>query len=92
MTEEELKELLPEGPENFPVGEGVNVLCGRTLTRMGAWHKAIVLVADNRGKKQIRLYGWQKNKEGEFKMRQKFNISPGYANIIKEVLETFSGE
>lgn len=89
--EEMLKDLLPEGPENFPVGEGVNVLRGRTLTKMGDWHKAIVLV-DNRGRKQIRLYGWQKNKEGEYKTRQKFNISSGYAGIIKDVLDTFSGE
>lgn len=89
--EDVLKDLLPDGPEKFPVGEGVKVLRGRTLTQMGDWHKAIVLI-DNRGKKQIRLYGWQRNKQGEYKVRQKFNISPGYAKIIKDVLDTFAGE
>jgi len=89
--DEMLAALLPEGPEKFPVGEGVKVVRGRTLTQMGDWHKAIVLV-DNRGKKQVRLYGWQRNKEGQYKMRQKFNISPGYSSVIREVLEAFEGD
>ncbi len=92
LTEEELlKELLPEDSKNFPVGEGVQVIRGRTLTRTGDWFKAIVLV-DSQGKKQIRLYGWQRNKEGVYKTRQKFNISPGYASIVKDILEAFSSE
>ena len=92
LAEEELlKDLMPESPERFPVGEGVNVIRGRTLTQMGDWHKAIVLI-DTRGKKQVRLYGWHKNKQGEYKVRQKFNISPGYANIIKDILDEFAGD
>ena len=43
MAEKTLEELLPEGPENFPVGKGVTVLRGKTLAKTGQWLKAILL-------------------------------------------------
>ena len=83
---EELKELLPE-TEGFPTGQGIKVLRGKTLTKTPQWLKAIVLT-ESRGKEQIRLYGWQKI-EGEYKVRQKFNISHGYSDKVAEILMAF---
>lgn len=85
-----LSELLPEPPSNFPTGEGIKVLRGRTLTKFGDWHKAILLIEID-GVKKLRLYGWQK-RNGKYKVRQKFNISVGYAEIIMMVTGTFISE
>ncbi|MHA1167033.1 MAG: hypothetical protein ACTSP4_02930 [Candidatus Hodarchaeales archaeon] len=85
---EELKSLLPE-TEGFPVGSGLKVLRGRTLTKTTSWWKAVVLI-ETAGKKQIRLYGWQKDKEGNYKVRQKFNISRGYSTKLARVLKAFA--
>ena len=86
----ELKSLLPE-TEGFPVGSGLKVLRGKTLTKTTSWWKAVVLV-ETSGKKQVRLYGWQKNKEGVYKVRQKFNISRGYSTRLARVLKAFALE
>jgi hypothetical protein len=83
---EELIELLPE-TEGFPTGTGIKVIRGKTLAKTPTWLKAILLV-EVRGKPQIRLYGWQ-NIEGEYKVRQKFNISHGYSADLAEVLMAF---
>ena len=89
QKEERLEALLPEAPTVFPVHKGITVLRGKTLTTtQSGWFKAVVEVLKDT-KRQIRLYGWCKNKEGEFKLRQKFNISPGYAPIVKDVLTKF---
>lgn len=91
MTEKTLEELLPEEPENFPVGEGVTVLRGKTLAKTGQWLKAILLT-ESGNKKQLRLYGWQKNKEGQYKNRQKFNISQGYMQLLSNIMLAFLEE
>ena len=91
MVEKTLEELLPEGPENFPVGEGVTVLRGKTLAKTGQWLKAILLT-ESGNKKQLRLYGWQKNKEGQYKNRQKFNISQGYMKLLSTIMLAFLEE
>jgi len=83
---EELKELLPE-TEGFPTGKGIKVIRGKTLTKTPSWLKAILLV-ENRGKEQVRLYGWQLV-DGTYKVRQKFNISHGYSADIAEILMAF---
>ncbi|MHA2501344.1 MAG: hypothetical protein ACXAE3_00535 [Candidatus Kariarchaeaceae archaeon] len=83
---DELKELLPE-TEGFPTGDGVKLIRGKTLTKTPQWLKAILLV-DTGGKEQIRLYGWQLIK-GEYKVRQKFNISHGYSAEVAEILMAF---
>ncbi|MCY3414676.1 MAG: hypothetical protein INQ03_23705 [Candidatus Heimdallarchaeota archaeon] len=82
-----IEELLPE-TEGFPTGDGITPIRGKTLVKTGSWLKAILLV-ETGNKKQIRLYGWQKNKEGEWKLRQKFNISKGYSIKLAEVLIAF---
>ena len=64
------------------------MLAGKTLTRTQSWHKAIVLVSVG-NKKQLRLFGWRKNKDGEWRVGQKFNISKGYAAKISEILDAF---
>ena len=85
----DIDELLTE-TEGFPAtGTGITIIRGKTLAKTGSWHKAVVLV-ETSGKKQIRLYGWQKNKEGEWKLRQKFNISKGYSVNLAEILIAFN--
>ncbi len=86
-----LDELLTEPPETFPSKSKIKILRGRTLAKTGTWHKAIVLV-DLDGKTQLRLYGWNKNKEDVWKVRQKFNISKGYAAKIAHILDVFATE
>lgn len=83
----ELEELLPE-TEGFPTGEGIKIIRGKTLVKTGSWLKAILLVEVS-DKKQIRLYGWQKNKADEWKLRQKFNISKGYSETLASILVAF---
>lgn len=83
-----LKELLTDDPESFPVGSGINVLAGKLLTQTGTWKKAILLVKIDK-KHQLRLYGWQKNKEGVWKLRQKFNMSKKYVTTISDALLAF---
>lgn len=85
-----LKEILPEEIENFPVGQGISVLSGKTLVKTGTWKKAILLVKIG-NKKQLRLYGWQKNKEGIWKLRQKFNLPRGeFSAELTTILHAFS--
>lgn len=83
-----LEDLLPNTDE-FPVGNGIKVIRGRILAKTGQWLKAILLV-EVQGKKQLRFYGWQKDKEGNYKNRQKFNVSKGYADDIAEIMMSFS--
>ncbi|MHA2023839.1 MAG: hypothetical protein ACTSWQ_09280 [Candidatus Thorarchaeota archaeon] len=86
-----LEELLHEPAESFPSRSTIKILQGRTLVKTGTWHKAIVLI-DMDGKKQLRLYGWNKNKENVWKVRQKFNISRRYAAKLAHILDAFATE
>ncbi len=86
-----LNEVLVESGDDFNVGQGIEAIRGKTLTRTPTWLKAAVLVRV-REKHQLRLYGWQKNKEGKWKVRQKFNISKGYAADLSEIIDLFSVE
>ena len=97
MTQFEIiRSLLPEDGKNFPIGEGVNAICGKTLSKTNQWWKAVLLVKIKVGKNekyQLRLYGWQKNKEGIYKVRQKFNISPSkYTGDLIDIFQTFTEE
>ena len=83
---EGLIELL-DGDEDFPVGEGVKVIAGKTLFKNLMWHKAILLV-ETYGKIQIRLYAWQ-FMSGVPKVRQKFNVAKSYSPKIAEILYEF---
>jgi hypothetical protein len=83
-----IEDLLPQTEEKFPVGSGIKIIRGKTLAKTGQWLKAILLVEVG-DKKQLRMYGWQKNKEGEYKLRQKFNISKGYSADVAEILMAF---
>jgi len=84
-----IEKLLNEEPASFPTGAAVKVLRGRTMAKTATWFKAILLV-DVGNKHQLRLYGWQKNKEGVWKVRQKFNISKGYSMRLSEILDAFA--
>ena len=64
---------------------------GKTLAKTPNWLKAAVLV-DVGEKHQIRLCGWQLNKEGEWRLRQKFNVSKGFAAKVSLILDTFATE
>lgn len=88
MFRQNLKDLLDESPDSFPKRSNIKMLAGKTLTRTPKWHKAIVLVSIGE-KAQLRLFGWRKNKEGEWRIAQKFNISKGYAAKISEILDAF---
>ena len=83
-----LETLLDESGDTFPRRSELKILRGKTLTKTPSWHKAIVLVELAKGR-QLRLVGWQLNKEGEWRMRQKFNIAKGYAYTIAEVCEAY---
>jgi len=88
-----LKQLLYEDGKKFPAK--VEVVCGKTLSFTKDWWKAIVLVKIKIGGKdkyQLRLYGWHL-KNGEYKTRQKFNISSvNYAGEILNSLQIFIQE
>lgn len=86
-----LSTLLDEPGETFPRRSDLKILRGKTLTKTPSWHKAIILVQLAK-RRQLRLVGWQLNKEGEWRMRQKFNISRGYALNIAEVCEAYANE
>jgi hypothetical protein len=85
--------LLPEGGEKFPVGKGIEIVRGKTLSRTNKWWKAILLIKTKRAKEekyQLRLYAWQKNKKNEYKVRQKFNISLArYLGDVIDILQMF---
>ena len=91
MYRRTLVELLNEPGDTFPSRSSIEIISGKTLARTGSWHKAIVLVRSGE-KRQLRLYGWQRNKDGEWRVRQKFNISKGYAAKISEILDSFATE
>ena len=84
-----LTEMLNDPIEEFPVSETIKVIAGKRLAKTGSWLKAILLVETGENKYQLRLYGWQKNKEGQWKVRQKFNISKGYAKNMAEIFQAF---
>lgn len=84
-----LNELLDELGEKFPKRSELTILRGKTLTRTPTWHKAVVLVEVGE-KQQLRLYGWQRTKDGEWRVRQKFNIAKGYAFALAEVCEAYA--
>ena len=84
-----VRELLTDNPEDFPVSKSIKVIAAKRLAKTAQWLKAICLV-ETGGREQIRLYGWQKNKEGVWKVRQKFNISKGYADKLSVILKAFS--
>ena len=91
MVNEDINSLMPD-TEGFPVGEGIKVIRGKTLAKTGSWLKALLLVNvgdEKQQKKQLRFYGWQKDKEGNYKVRQKFNVSKGYAAKIGEIMLAF---
>lgn len=91
---EDIHGFFDEPPSSFPVSshEGLEVFGGKTLHK-GAWWIAMVLVKSRYGsaeKYQIRLYKWQKY-EGEWKQRQKYNISEAdYVGDIVAALALFS--
>lgn len=85
-----LRELLTDDTEEFPVSKTIKVVAAKRLAKTASWLKAIVLVETGGGKHQIRLYGWQKNKAGEWKVRQKFNISKGYSDKLAQICQAFS--
>lgn len=91
-----IRSLLPEDGKKFPVGKGVNAICGKTLAKTNSWWKVVLLVKTKFGdteKYQLRLYGWQKNKEGVYKVRQKFNVSISpYISDIIDILQIFVQE
>lgn len=85
-----LKEMLTDPIEEFPVSSTIKLVAAKRLAKTAQWLKAICLVETGGGKHQIRLYGWQKNKEGVWKVRQKFNISKGYSEKLSQIFHAFS--
>ncbi len=86
-----LSTLLDEPGDSFPHRSKLKILRGKTLTKTPNWHKAIILIEQAKGQ-QLRLVGWQRNKEGEWRIRQKFNIAKGYALEIAEACEAYANE
>ena len=70
----------------------LKVIKGMTLYKGGDWWKAIVLIKDETfGEKyQLRFYGWKKI-NGEYRVKQKFNISASnYIGEILKILQAFA--
>ncbi len=86
----DLKELLTDPIEEFPVSKSLKLVAAKRLAKTASWLKAICLIEMAGGKFQVRLYGWQKNKAGEWKVRQKFNISKGYSGKLSQIFQAFS--
>lgn len=84
-----LSELLNEPGDAFPKRSELRILCGKTLTKTPTWIKAVVLV-EVAGKPQLRLCGWRRQKEGEWRLSQKFNIARAYATKVAEILEAYA--
>lgn len=62
--------------ESFPVTEYYrgHLLGGETLSKVGGWWSAVLLIRDPRTEKPfIGLYRWQKS-GGSWKVRKRFNI------------------
>ena len=85
-----LKEILTDPIEEFPVSKTLKLVAAKRLAKTSSWLKAICLIELAGGKHQIRLYGWQKNKAGEWKVRQKFNCSQGYSGKLSTIFQAFS--
>ncbi len=85
-----LKDLLTDPIEEFPVSKTLKLVAAKKLAKTSSWLKAICLIELADGKHQVRLYGWQKNKAGEWKVRQKFNISKGYSEKLSRIFHAFS--
>lgn len=98
MSEERLilEKILRTAGNTFPVRETSTLkpVCGLSLSKGKKWWKAIVLVritTSSGDKYQLRLYAWAKNNNGEWKLRQKFNISKArYVSNIVDVLTLFA--
>jgi len=83
------KQLLDKIKE-YPANEEIKVIAGKTLTKSNKWWKAVLLVElgfGDRKQYQIRLYGWKKNQQGEYKVKQKFNVSS--ALYLGELINIF---
>jgi len=89
-----LKTLLPDTESPFPVGKGIQVVGGKTLSRTRDWWKAFLLIKTSytaRDRYQLRLYGWRKNKEGVYKTIQKFNVSlASYLGDVVAIMQAFA--
>lgn len=91
-----IEKILSTPGEEYPAKKTATLkpLFGCTLAKTGSWWKAIMLVEMKTSsglKHQLRLYGWQKNKNGEWKNRQKFNISKAkYVNDIIDIMQIFA--
>ncbi len=82
-----LAKLFPEPASTLPRKLGMLRVYGvRTITRFGAWHKAMVFV-DNGQALQLRFYGWKKNAAGEWKQRQNFNLTGSNMLELLDVLQ-----
>jgi hypothetical protein len=86
-----LTELLDEAGDGFPQRSNLKILCGKTLAKTPTWIKAVVLV-EVAGKPQLRLCGWQRRKDGEWRLAQKFNVARAYAIKVAEILEAYAHE
>lgn len=88
------KKLLKEFPEpksQFPGNwDSVRFVGGRTIARVGVWHKAAILVQTERGL-QIRFYGWNYSKNNSrWYAKQKYYVSEGSISKIYEVLDAYN--
>lgn len=86
-----LATMLDEPGKAFPSRSELKIIRGKTLTKTPSWHKAIVLIEQESGRR-LRLVGWQRNKEGDWRIRQKFNIAKGYALEIAAACEAYAND
>jgi hypothetical protein len=91
LVSDQLRNLLDQAGDKFPRRSELKIVCGKVLARTGTWLKAAVLVRVG-DTDQLRLCGWQLNQEGEWRLRQKFNISKSYAAKVSLILDTFATE
>lgn len=86
-----LMQEFPEPKSQFPEKwNGVRFIGGRTIAKIGRYHKAAILVQTERGL-QIRFYGWSySTNKHKWWAQQKFYVSPGSISKMYEVLDAYN--
>lgn len=85
-----LRNLLSDGSTGYPVDKSIEVIASKSLYKGASYWKALLLVRLGYGgsepKTQLRLYGWEL-KNGEWKQKQKFNVSR--AGYVYDLIDAF---
>jgi hypothetical protein len=75
--------------EKLPISEFYKVLDQATIFRSEKWWEAIVMI-ESFGKRSIAMYLWQKNRDGQWKRKHKFQLRDVTEwNKVKKAVDEF---